>query len=312
MQPDPIVRRFSPLLAAVEDYLLAREVEHRSAQTLRAYRQALRHFTLFAGDLDPARVDAALLRRFLRYLSERELSPRSQHNYFVAVCSCLRWLAAEEVYGVDARQLSRVKPPRVETEQVAPLTPDEVTRLFAACNTRTWTGTRLRAILAVLIDAGLRASELCGLRLADVDLTAGVLTIRASTSKARRSREIHLGYRARQELNRWWSRKRHLMELAPKSALFLGWNEQPLTARTLHRLVQRHGQRAGVLHLHPHRFRHTFAIMCFQAKMDPFTVQTLLGHSDLTMTRKYMLIADADVSEEKRAKSPLDRLKVRF
>jgi len=73
----------------------------------------------------------------------------------------------------------------------------------------------------------------------------------------------------------------------------------------------RHGLWAGVPNCHPHRFRHTYALYRFREGMDPATVQKTLGHSDLTMTRRYMDVVDADVAEAKRLHSPLDRLKLR-
>ena len=63
---------------------------------------------------------------------------------------------------------------------------------------------------------------------------------------------------------------------------------------------------------HPHKFRHTFAILARRAGMNPFVPMHTLGHRDLTMTKSYMQIVDADVRDEKRAKSPLDQLKVKL
>lgn len=312
MSRDPLLLPFDPLRAAIGDYLGALESEGKSAKTLRNYGDVLGRFRAFAGAVAPEAIDAALLRRWLRALAEEGLTGTTQHTYLTRVKSWLRWLEAEECYGVDAAFLRRVKPPRLDTEQPDPFTDEEVERLLRACAPSTWTGQRLRAIIALLLDTAIRESELCGLRLADVDLERGEITVRAETSKSRRTRSITLGARAKRELGRWWRQKRSKWDPRPDAAWFLGWNERPIQPRTLHRLLTRHGDRAGVPHAHPHRFRHTAAIWAIRAGMNPLAVMHMLGHTDLAMTKRYIKLANADVSAEKRAKSPLDHYKGRF
>jgi integrase/recombinase XerD len=309
---DHLLQPFDPLRAAVGDYLGALQAEGKSPKTLRNYGGVLERFRALAAPVDPAVIDAGLLRRWLRALAEAGLSGTTQHTYLTRVKSWLRWLEAEESYGVDAAFLRRVKPPRIDTEQPDPFTDEEVERLFRACRANTWTGQRMRTMIALLLDTAIRESELCGLRLADVDLERGEITVRAETSKSRRTRAIALGARAKREMGRWWRLKRSKWDPRPGAAWFLGWNELPVQARTLHRLLTRHGDRAGVPRANPHRFRHTGAIWALRAGMNPLAVMHMLGHTDLAMTKRYIKLANADVSAEKRAKSPLDGYKGRF
>ncbi len=312
MPTDPLLLPFDPLHASIGDYLGALQSEGKSPKTLRNYGDVLRRFAAFAGQVDPARIDAGLLRRWLRSLAEADLSGTTQHTYLTRVKSWLRWLEAEESYDVDAAFLRRVKPPRLDTEQPDPFTDDEIARLLRACRERTWTGQRMRTIIALLLDTAIRESELCGLTLADVDLEHGEITVRAATSKSRRTRTIALGARARREMGRWWRLKRCHWDLRLEAGWFLGWNQQPIQARTMHRLMTHHGDRAGVPGANPHRFRHTGAILALRAGMNPLAVMHMLGHTDLAMTKRYIKLANADVSAEKRAKSPLDHVKGRI
>lgn len=317
MQRDLLFHPSASLAAAIDEYLLACRIGLRSPQTIRFYAQALAHFARFAGSSGPEAIDVRFFRRFLLYLDdEAGLAPRSQHNYVVAVKTFVAWLGGEGEYGVDASFLTRVKAPRVEVRQSDPFTEEEVAALFAATrryrDTYGWQGQRLRAIMAVLVDAGLRASTLCGLRVRDVDLATGALHLRAETVKTRKEQRTVLGLRAKREVARYWQAKRHLQDPRPESAFFMGWNDAGMSYDTLYGLLQRHGERAGVRGVHPHRFRHTFTRLCIRAKMDLFTVQSLLGHSDLTMTRRYYQEVETDVQEEKRLKSPLDRIKGRW
>lgn len=307
----PVLRQFDPLRAAIEDYLLACQAERRAPKTIVGYRTALTRLARFVGAVEPGALDAATLRRWLRWLQDDGLSATTQRNYLVVVRAWLGWLEAEDGYAVDAAFLRRVKTPTLDTEQPDPLDDAQIRALWSGCSATTWRGVRTRAILAVLLDSGVRASELCGLRLADVDLDEGTIVVRAATSKSRRTRTIALGARARREVGRWWRAKRHAWDQATTAPFFCGWNQRPIGVRTLHRLLVRHGVRCGVPGCNPHRFRHTFAVQCLRAGINPLTLMRLLGHTDLTMTRRYVKLLEADVATEKREKSPLDRLALR-
>lgn len=314
---EPLLRSYDALAAAIDDFLLEGESKRLAPKTLRGYQSALDRLQQFScsggqtGDLTPAEIDVAFLRRWQRQLIADGLSATSQATYLRRVKTWLRWLADEGGYGVDRTVCERVKAPRLDTEQPHPFSEQEIVALFAACNLRGWLGMRSRAIIAVLLDTGVRASELCGLRLQDVDLTTGTIVVRATTSKSRREREIALGRRAKQEVTRWWFRKRALLDRRPESPFFCGRTERALTQTALTHLIAALGRKAGVARAHPHRFRHTCALTAIRAGMNPLTVMHLLGHTSFTMTQRYIRLANADVSVEKRLKSPLDQLKLR-
>lgn len=248
-------------------------------------------------------------------MADDGLAVRSQRDYLSAAKSWIGWLADEGSYGLSQQQQQqcrgRVKPPPEVSEQIKPFSDEEIVALFAACNPRGWLGLRTRAIVALLLDTGLRASEICGLTVADVDLSTGDIHVRATTSKVRRSRSIALGRRAKREMGRWWAGKRHLWDASLAMPWFIGNNEAAMTPRTLHRLMTRHGDRAGVPGCHPHRFRHTCAVNALRSGMSAFALMRLLGHTDIAMTQRYVNFLQEDVSVEKRLHSPLDRLKLR-
>jgi integrase/recombinase XerD len=308
MSSNPLIRRIpTGLRPAVEDFLLSQEVEGRAPKTLRFYRQMLAHLVAFTGDLPPDSLDAPALRRFLAHVQQQGHATRTQRHIVGATKTFIRWLVAEGTYGLDSDAwLSRVKPPRLIAEQTEPLSPAEVDKLLASIPRHTWLGQRLRAIVALLLDTGLRASECCGLALADLDITTGEIKIRAATAKDREVRRTVLGLKARREVQRYFQGYRHDQDQRPGAPFFLTRNETAIDYRTLHRMIQQAGQKAGIPDLHPHRLRHTFTRACIIGGMDLFTVQRLLGHSDLTMTRKYFEQHDADVTREKLLKSPLD------
>ena len=197
VQPFP-----SRFRAARDEYLLTLEVEHKSPNTVAIYGYAIDRLARFAGDVEPAAIDTALLRRFLRQLQEEGLSATTQKDYLRAIKTWLRWLANEGGWGVEADAGARARAPRVVKDPIQPFTEEELGRLAAACEPGHWRGQRQRAIMALLLDTGVRASELCGLRLQDVDLERGEIVVRAETDKTRKGRTISLGRRGRLELVR--------------------------------------------------------------------------------------------------------------
>jgi len=165
----------SPFRAARDEYILTLEVENKSKNTLAIYGYAIDRLHRFTGDVAPVSIDTALLRRFLRQLQQEGLSSTTQRDYLRAVKTWLRWLAAEGGYGVAEDVGARAKAPRVIQDAIKPLTDKELQCLVDGCEKNSWRGQRLRAIQAVLLDTGIRASELCGLRLRDLDLDRGTI-----------------------------------------------------------------------------------------------------------------------------------------
>jgi len=303
-------RPFSPFQAARDEYLLAIEMEGLSPATVQKYRGAITRFARFAGEVDPATIDATLLRRFTKQVADDGRTTSTQATYLIALKRWLTWLADEGGYGVDARSFVRAKAPRVIQEPIVPLTEAEIARVVAAVAGQSFRAQRLRAMIMLLLDTGIRQSEILGLRIRDLDLEAGEITVRPITDKTRKGRTIALGRRGKLEMSRWWNRHRYRedRDCTPDAPLFIQHSGDAITRDGFQMMLKRLSWRLH-LHLHPHKFRHTFAILALRGGMNPFVLQHILGHRDLTMTKRYLAIVDADVRDAKRANSPLDKIK---
>ena len=225
-------------------------------------------------------------------------------------CRVLRafagWLA--EAGYVDAHPLGTFRPGRLPTREVEPIAADDQQRLLDACDPRSPLGLRDLAILSVLLDTGLRSSELCRLLVADLDLASGEVRMRGG--KGARDRTVALGQRARSMVYRYLQLARPWPDDPDPDAdrVFLTRQRRPFTRYTLGRVLKRLAARAKLANIHPHRFRHTFGVTYLRAGGDVLTLQRILGHTTLVMVNHYLHLSSSDVVDRHRAHSPLDRL----
>ena len=169
------------------------------------------------------------------------------------------------------------------------LSPSAVDRLLNAPTTETRLGRRDRAALETLYATGCRASEVVGLRPADVDLKAG--TARC-IGKGNKERLVPLGLRARIALERYLAGDRNsLISRRPGTAeVFVSKSGRPLSRIGLWRIVKTHARAAGLINaeaVSPHALRHSFATHMLAGGADLRVVQELLGHSSIATTQIY-------------------------
>jgi integrase/recombinase XerD len=166
---------------------------------------------------------------------------------------------------------------------------------------------RDEAIILTLLDTGLRASELCALTLADLDLKAGKLQVRHGVmggAKGGKGRQVYIGKITRKAIWRYISSRGTVVN--PDAPLFICQLGFPFNKDSLRQLLGRIGKRANIHKVFPHKFRHTFAITYLRSGGDVFTLQALLGHSSLDMVRHYAQIAQIDVEKAHQKASPAD------
>jgi site-specific recombinase XerD len=212
------------------------------------------------------------------------------------------------------------------------LTEDEVEALVATVNTSCTTGLRNRAMLAAMLGAGLRVSEVCALRGADVDLQKG--TVRVNLGKGRKDRVVPVDQQTRAWLQAW-AEKRDALGLNGKNAFFAGIRTGPtgktrtrdgrevtavrargeaIKPRYVQGLVARLAQAAGIAkRVTPHVLRHTYATrMLERPGMTIRDVQTLLGHANLATTQVYTHVNEDELRRKVQgeAKPPVDSAQV--
>ncbi len=196
--------------------------------------------------------------------------------------------------------MRRVKMPRLDNRILPAFTEADVKALLDACLSG-----RDKAIVLFLLDTGLRASEFVALNLGDVDMASGAVMVRQG--KGGKDRQVYLGAKTRQTLQRHLRRRRDAEPMGASSPLWASLTTGNRLRRAgLRQVLRRLGERSGVEHCHPHTFRRTFALWSLRAGMDIYSLQRLMGHSDLTMLRRYLALVEQDLQNAHRKHGPVD------
>ena len=304
----------SSLAPILEAFFTQRLLTQRqvSPHTVAAYRDTFRLLLGFAQkrtgkapcQLDLADLDAPLIAAFLDHLEhERANSVRTRNARLVAVHSLFRYAALREPASAAVIQrVLAIPQKRFEKAAVSFLTRDEIEALLAAPDQSTWTGRRDHALLLVLVQTGLRVSELIGLRFTDVTLGRGA-HLRCH-GKGRKNRATPLTAQTAGVLKSW------LREVGGEadSPVFSSRRRGPLSRDTVEALVDKHahvaGQRCPSLRtktVTPHVLRHSTAMALLDARVDTSVIALWLGHESIQSTQIYL---HADMATKQRA---LDR-----
>jgi integrase/recombinase XerD len=282
----------------VEDFLIWLAAERgRSRNTLVAYRRDLTGFCSWIGeqgrsmdDIRPTDLDA-----YVGVLRSRGLAPSSVKRTLVAVRSLFRFRAQEGLSDFDPS--AGVETPRVPSGLPKALTEAEVQALLDAVTGEDPVALRDRAVLEVLYGTGARISELCALRLGDVDLDGSMLRL---FGKGARERQVPLGRWARVALDRWLSAEgRGSMEPErwarrdDAEAVFLNQRGGRLGRQGAWGIVRRYGDQVGLQgRLTPHVLRHCCATHMLDHGADIRAVQELLGHASISTTQVYTMVSN--------------------
>ncbi|SFO52613.1 Site-specific recombinase XerD [Pseudonocardia ammonioxydans] len=233
-----------------------------------------------------AEITRAHLEQWLVYLASKPsrrggtLSAATVARTYRSVQQFFRWLVDEEEIATDP--FAKMRPPAIPEQPVPIITDAELRRLLDACKGNTFEARRDNAILRVLLDTGIRASELAGIELDDLDFELDVVRV---MGKGRRGRAAPFGVKTGDALRRYLrSRAQH--PHAAVSALWLGVRG-PMTPSGISQMIGRRGTDAGIDGLHPHRFRHTFAHRWLAAGNQEQDLMRLTGWRSREMVGRY-------------------------
>lgn len=297
----------------VADFLESLEIEKgRSTKTVENYGLYLSRFIdLITEDFEgqemikPSDITPEVLRRFRLKLNrfsdnqnKERLSALTQSYHLIALRGFFKYLAKRGIKSLDP---SLIDLPRAAKKQVTFLHFDEIERLLAEIPLDTESGLRDRAIIELLFSGGLRVSELCGLNRDSINLERREFMVRG---KGKKDRPIFIDKSTAECIEEYLN-----MRTDTLPALFLNnsANQQipstsgdfrRLTPRSIERIVQKYTRLAGITkHVTPHTMRHSFATDLLMNGADIRSVQSLLGHANISTTQIYTHITDPHLKE---------------
>ncbi|MCO5297190.1 MAG: tyrosine-type recombinase/integrase [Fimbriimonadaceae bacterium] len=280
----------------IEDFILHHESCRHSPHTILHYRTSLNHLATFTKGLGKANVDeldARSIRIFLGDLQQR-FKPKTVHGIASDIRAFLHFLVSEG--SLAKSPMDNVPMPKLDKTILPAFTLDEIKTLLKATSGKSPVQVRDRAIILTLLDSGLRVSELLGMKVGDLDQATGRFKV---TGKGHKERVCQLSPTSLRSFLQY-SRLRRGQAGEP---LWCG-ARGALTRNGVSQILGRIGERTG-LHVHPHKFRRTCALMMLRNGADVFSVQYLLGHSDLTVLKRYLQQTQVDYLESHRLNSPV-------
>jgi len=298
---------------ALEGYWLAKR-RNMSEATVADYSLTFRRFGQWVRNAEVGKITAKQVNGFLEHLGqELELSAKTVLNAWIALSSFWTWAHGE--LSVKHIIQDGVVKPKAKSPPGLPYSEDEVRRLLDACTRmyayapktgrhvdgRRPTQLRDQAIMLVLLDCGLRVSELAALKLRDYERKQGRLSV--MHGKGDKPRVVYLGQAAQRAVWRYLTDRGGT---GPGEPLFASSSGRHMNRGAVQRMIERAGERCGVASAGPHRFRHTFAVNFLRNGGNILALQDLLGHSSMEMVRRYARLAEVDLAAAQKRASPAD------
>jgi site-specific recombinase XerD len=280
-----------------------------SPNTIAAYRDAFRLLLTFAQDrlrkppsaLSLSDLEATFVVAFLQHLEKhRGNTARTRNARLAAIHSFFRFVALHEpAFSATCQRVLAIPTKKAERKLITSLSRAEQEALLAATDRTTWLGRRDHAIIMLLLQTGLRVSELRDLRCEDVVLTTGAYV--RCRGKGRKERCTPLTRETVSVIKPWLAERAGL----PADPAFPSRRGTTLSRDAVERLVAKHTEIATTTcsslrkkHVSPHVLRHTAAVSLLQAGNDRSIIALWLGHESIETTQMYL---DADLAMKERA-----------
>jgi len=285
----------------IQGYRLCARTEGKSDKTIRITVTALNTLRDFLESkeypTEVIEIGARELREFILHLQQvrafehhpftkpqdRGLSGYAVNCYLRAIRAFWSWLVREE--NIMSSPFSKVRIPKPPKKVIATFSDKQLTAMLKAINTSTPTGFRDWTMILMLLDTGLRASELTGLAVVDVNLEDGLMKVLGG--KGNKERVVPVGTRVQKAVWKYLERHRPQPANPLCPTLFLTSAGNSITTDRLRTIIEKYARRTGIegVRYSPHTFRHTCAISYLRNGGDVFSLQRILGHSSLEIVR---------------------------
>jgi integrase/recombinase XerC/integrase/recombinase XerD len=278
---------------AFDSFILDQRLRGNTEKTIRGYQGFLTRFIDWQaanGVIDLAELSLQNIQQYQLYINTKpaernggeKLTKRSVQTYMRHIKVFLTFCFEEGFHLEPLHQ--KIKLPKAERPVIEILTDEEIAAIL-----KTFGGTenekRNRALILILLDCGLRLSEVVGIKICDINFSRGYIMV---NGKGRKGRIVPIGERVTHDMKEY----QQLRNRAEHEKFFLTKNFAPMTSGCIHSLMRRLKKRTGIKRIHAHLFRHTFATnFLVHGLGDVYELSRLLGHSEIKVTEKYLQLA---------------------
>ena len=312
------------LSTLMSGYSLCAQTEGKSKNTVTIVGNSLTYLCHFLSSnglsTDVTQVGSREIRAFILHLQQkrcfsnhpyskaqqRGLSGHTINTYMRSIRAFWSWLVQEEI--ITSNPFSKLRIPKPPKKVMATFSPYQIESLLGVISGSA-EGHRDMVIVLTLLDTGLRVNELINLKWDNVWLEEGLIKV---LGKGNKERLVPIGKQIRKMLWRYINQYRPQPARPKLDNLFLTRDGRPLTKNRVETIMKHYGRTAGLtgVRCSPHTLRHTFAINFLRNDGDVFSLQKILGHSSLEMTRRYCELADADMRKAHATASPVDNMAI--
>jgi len=286
------------------DFIEHLEVEGgRMPKTAENYEFYLNRFVEFSGDIKVGDINGELIRKYRLWLNRHEndrgesLATITQSYHLIALRGFFKYLSKRDIPSLSP---DKIELPKTARKQVTFLHYDEVQRLIEGIDVTEEAGLRDRAIIELFFSSGLRVSELVNLNRDHINTKRREFMVRG---KGQKDRPVFISQSAADWVEQYLAMRQD--SLAP---LFISYSRnveantsgdyRRLSARSIQRAIGKYARLAGITkHVSPHTMRHSFATDLLMNGADIRSVQTMLGHADISTTQIYTHVTDAHLKE---------------
>lgn len=274
-----------------------------SPNTLNAYRRDMAKFSEFAAKqkLETSQITRSHVVDFLRTLYLRKLDSRSVARHLVTIRHFFRFAFTEGFIPEDPA--INIQSPKFRQALPEFLSVQEVDRLLAQPDVNTTAGLRDKAMIELLYSTGLRVSELCGLKIADLQTEIGCLRC---IGKGNKERLVPVGRRALEVVQEYVKKSRpEILGDRTSPYLFTSRTGSAMNRIMFWKVLGAYGRKAGLRKtLSPHMLRHSFATHLLDRGADLRSVQMMLGHADIATTQIYTHVVEERLKQVYKAHHP--------
>lgn len=272
----------------IKDFLEFIKIERGySDNTLHSYQKDLSQFNKYLKIENPKAVDQAAIKSFMEHLHDEGFSVASIERKLACLKSFFRYLLREEI--IQSDPTGDTSFPKKAKRLPKALSISETIKLISAPRGEKQAALRDAALLELMYATGMRASEIVGLNLNDINLEVSFVKC---FGKGAKERIVPINKITLRALKEYLEKGRPKFPQKDKQALFLDKNGQRLSRQGLWLIIKKYVKEAGVKEgTSPHTLRHSFATHLLERGADLRSVQEMLGHSDISTTQIYTAVS---------------------